>query len=181
MSVYLYTAFGQSGLGKSVLTLEDALYVAQQGANVLIYAEEMGWFEVMVRIYTSLSGEQGITRATFDGVDMDAGFNARDIRVGALSEEFEAAFREFVRNLNDYISGNITVRADDDEDFNDRSLRALEADIKRLDADFVMIDPYYYLTYEKNTSRSTGGDAAITSNWLRLLIGWLEDVTVAIT
>src|SRR5690625_926042 len=153
MSVYLYTAFGQSGLGKSVLTLEDALYVAQQGANVLIYAEEMGWFEVMVRIYTSLSGEQGITRATFDGVDMDAGFNARDIRIGALSDEFEAAFREFVRNINDYVSGNIIVRAVDDEDAQRKSLRTLEADIKRHDIDFVMIDPFYYLEYRSEERR----------------------------
>src|SRR5699024_6906158 len=101
------------------------------------------------------SGEQGITRATFEGVDMDAGFNSRDIRVGELGDEFEDAFKEFLRNINDYIPGNITVRAVDDEDFNDRSLRALEADIKQLDIDFVMIDPFYYLQYEKNTSKTT--------------------------
>ena len=177
----LYTVFGESGRGKSVLTLEDAIYVAQQGANVLIYAEEMGWFEVMVRIYTSLSGEQGITRATFDGVDMDAGFNARDIRIGALSDEFEAAFREFVRNINEYVSGNIIVRAVDDEDAQRKSLRTLEADIKRHNIDFVMIDPFYYLEYEANTSRTTGGDAANTSNKLRLMTGRLGVVTVAIT
>src|SRR5699024_12204769 len=78
----------------------------------------------------------------------------RDIRVGELGDEFEDAFKEFLRNINDYIPGNITVRAVDDEDFNDRSLRALEADIKQLDIDFVMIDPFYYLQYEKNTSKT---------------------------
>src|SRR5690625_7402608 len=45
----LYTVYGESGRGKSVLTLEDAIYAAQQGANVLIYAEEMGWFEEIGR------------------------------------------------------------------------------------------------------------------------------------
>src|SRR5690625_104393 len=177
----MYTVFGESGRGKSVLTLEDAIYAAMQGANVLAWTLEMGWYEVMVRIYASISGEQGITRATFEGVDMDAGFNSRDIRVGELGDEFEDAFKEFLRNINDYIPGNITVRAVDDEDFNDRSLRALEADIKQLDIDFVMIDPFYYLQYEKNTSKTTGGDASNTSMKLRAMTGRLSVVTVAIT
>src|SRR5699024_6192522 len=124
----LYTVYGESGRGKSVLTLEDAIYAAQQGANVLIYAEEMGWYEVMVRIYTSISGEQGITQATFEGVNMDAGFNAKDIRIGQLSNEFEQAFRDFVKNINEYIAGNIIVRAVDDDDAERKSLRTLEAD-----------------------------------------------------
>lgn len=177
----MYTVFGESGRGKSVITLEDAIYAAKQGANVLVWSMEMAWYEVLVRIYTSLSGEQGITRATFEGVDMDAGFNARDLRIGNLSEEFEQAFREFVRALNDYLDGNITVRAVDDEDFNDRSLRALEADILQLGADFIVIDPFYYLQYEKNTSKTAGGDASNTSKKLRSMTGRLGIVTVAIT
>ena len=75
----------------------------------------------MVRIYTSISGDQGYTRVAYEGVDMDAGFNARDLRLGELSEEFEEAFKAFIRNINAYISGNITVRAVDDEEFTDNS------------------------------------------------------------
>src|SRR5690625_2587092 len=127
----MYTVFGESGRGKSVITLEDAIYAATQGANVLLWTMEMGWYEVMVRIYTSISGEQGYTSVAFDGVDMDAGFNARDLRLGELSEEFEEAFQAFLRSINAYIPGNITARAVDDEEFTDRSLRALEADIKQ--------------------------------------------------
>src|SRR5690625_4935573 len=127
----MYTVFGESGRGKSVITLEDAIHAATQGANVLLWTLEMGWYEVMVRIYTSISGEQGYTSVAFDGVDMDAGFNARDLRLGELSEEFEEAFQAFLRSINAYIPGNITVRAVDDEEFTDRSLRALEADIKQ--------------------------------------------------
>ena len=177
----MYTVYGESGRGKSIITLEDAIYAAMQGANVLAWTLEMGWFEVMVRIYVSISGDKEITTAHLQGVDMGAGFNARDIRVGELSEEFEKAFREFVGTLNEHLEGNITVRAVDDEDFIDRSLRALEADIERLDADFVMIDPFYYLHYEKNTSRTTGGDAANTSQKLRALTGRQSVVTVVIT
>src|SRR5690625_1667417 len=177
----MYTVFGESGRGKSVLTLEDAIYAAMQGANVLLWTLEMGWYEVMVRIYTSISGNQELTRITYEGVDMDAGFNSRDIRVGELSEDFEEALRDFLRNLNDSIEGNIIVRAVDDEEFNVRSLRALESDIKQTEADFVVIDPFYYLHYERNTSRTTGGDASNTSMRLRALTGRLSVVTIAIT
>jgi len=177
----MYTVFGESGRGKSVITLEDAIYAASQGANVLLWTLEMGWYEVMVRIYTSISGDQGYTRVAYEGVDMDAGFNARDLRLGELSDEFEEAFKTFIRNINAYIPGNITVRAVDDEEFTDRSLRALEADIKQVGADFVVIDPFYYLQFEKNTSRTTGGDASNTSMKLRAMTGRLSIVTVAIT
>src|SRR5690625_583734 len=58
---------------------------------------------------------------------------------------------------------------------------AVEADIKQVGADFVVIDPFYYLAYEKNTSRTTGGDASNTSMKLRSMTGRLSVVTVAIT
>ena len=177
----MYTVFGESGRGKSIFTLEDAIYAAEQGAKVLIWAMEMGWYELMVRIYTSISGGLGVSNAFINGVDMSVGFNARDIRTGNLNAEFEEAFKAFLRNINDHITGNITVRGVDDEDFTDRSLRALEADIERTNADFVVIDPFYYLHYEKNTSRTTGGDAANTSMRLRALTGRLDVVTIAIT
>ena len=177
----MYTVFGESGRGKSVITLEDAIYAAMQGANVLLWTLEMGWYEVMVRIYASISGELGYTKVNFEGVDMDAGFDSRGLRLGDLSDDFERAFEEFLRNINDYIRGNIIVRAVDDENFTDRSLRALESDIKATDADFVVIDPFYYLAYEKNTSKTTGGDASNTSMKLRSLTGRLSVVTVAIT
>src|SRR5690606_29368476 len=113
----LYTVYGESGRGKSVITLEDAIYAAKQGANVLIYAMEMGWFEVLVRIYVSISGEEGVTTAHMHGMDLTAGFDSRDVRLGQLSEEFETAFRFFIETMNDRLAGNITVRAVDDEDF----------------------------------------------------------------
>lgn len=177
----MYTVFGESGRGKSVLTLEDAIYAASQGAIVLLWTLEMGWYEVMVRIYASISGEYGYTTVNFEGVDMDAGFNSRDLRLGGLSDEFEDAFEAFLKSINAYIPGNIIVRAVDDEEFSDRSLRALESDIIATEADFVMIDPFYYLAYEKNTSRTTGGDASNTSMKLRAMTGRLSVVTVAIT
>ncbi len=148
---------------------------------MLIWAMEMGWFEVLVRIYVSISGEEGVTNANFNGLDLVAGFDSKDVRLGKLSDEFESAFRFFIETMNDRIAGNITVRAVDDADFTDRSLRALEADIELTKADYVVIDPFYYLHYEKNTSKTTGGDASNTSMRLRALAGRTSTVIVAIT
>lgn len=181
VSSNLYTVYGKSGRGKSIITLEDAIYAAQQGANVLIWAMEMGWFEVLVRIYVSISGEEGVTQAQMHGMNLAAGFDSREVRLGKLSEEFETAFKFFVATMNDRLAGNITVRAVDDYDFTDRSLRALEADIEATKADFVVIDPFYYLHYERNTSKTTGGDASNTSMRLRALAGRTSTVIVAIT
>lgn len=181
VSSNLYTIFGKSGRGKSVITLEEAIYAAAQGANVLIWSMEMGFYEVLTRIYVSISGEEGVTTAKLNGVDMSAGFNSSDVRLGRLSDEFETAFRFFVDTINDRLPGNITVRAVDDEDFQDRSIRALSADIETTDADYVVIDPFYYLDYENNTSRTTGGDAANTSMQLRRLAGRTSTVIIAIT
>ena len=177
----LYTVFGKSGRGKSVTTLEDAIYAAVQGANVLIWSLEMGWYELLVRIYVSFSGDMGVTTASLNGVDMSAGFDSRDVRLGGLSEDFETAFRFFVETMNDRFPGNITVRCVDDEDFGDRSIKVLESDIMQTDANFVVVDPFYYLDYEKNTSKTTGGDASNTSMKLRRLVGRLSVVCLAIT
>lgn len=177
----LYTVIGESGRGKSVFTLEDAIYAALQGANVLLWTLEMAQYEVMVRIYTSLSADAGVTKRLFNGVNMDAGFDAKSIRQGSMTEEYEDAFKTFLRNINDYVPGNITIRAVDDDGFNDRSLRALESDIIESNADYVVIDPFYYLQYERNTSKTAGGDAAETSKKLRSMTGRLSVVTIAIT
>lgn len=181
VSSNVYTVYGKSGRGKSVITLEEVLEAAMQGANVLIWAMEMGWFEVLVRIYVSISARQGLTMTTFEGMDLAAGFDSTELRYGKLSPEFEVAFRAFVEQLNDTIPGNITVRGVDDDDFTDRSLGALETDILATKADVVMVDPFYYLDYEKNTSKTTGGDAANTSMKLRRLAGKTQTVIFAIT
>lgn len=181
VSSNVYTVYGKSGRGKSVITLEEAIYAAKQGANVLIWAMEMGWFEVLVRIYVSISGEEGVTSTHTHGLDLNAGFDSSELRNGNLSEEFETAFKFFIDTMNDRLEGNITVRAVDDEDFDNRTLKALEADIETVKADFVVIDPFYYLHYEKNTSRTAGGDAANTSMKLRHLAGRTRVVVIAIT
>lgn len=181
VSSNVYTIYGKSGRGKSVITLEEAIEAAMQGANVLIWAMEMGWFEVLVRIYVSISARRGLLTTDVNGIDMTAGFDSAELRSGKLSEEFDVAFRAFVDDLNEFIPGNITVRAVDDEDFQSRNLRALEADILQTKADVVVIDPFYYLDYERNTSKTAGGDAANTSMRLRRLAGKTQTVIFAIT
>src|SRR5690554_6080228 len=101
---------------------------------------ELPLYEVLVRAYVSLSGEVGVTHAQVHGLDLTAGFDAKDVRMGRLDEEFERTLKTFVRSINSYVKGNVIIRAVDDEEFNDRSLRALEADIIETDADYVVID-----------------------------------------
>ena len=178
----MYVFYGKSGRGKSVIaSVEEALEMAMQGANVLIWSMEMPWFEVLVRLYVSLSGRKGLTQVNVAGMDLTGGFNASDVRNGQMAQEFEDAFISFLDSLNDEIPGNIVVRGVDDPDFNNRSLRQLEADILQTKADVVVIDPFYYLDYEKNTSKTSGGDASETSKKLRRLTGTHQVVTIAIT
>ncbi|WP_232673892.1 DnaB-like helicase C-terminal domain-containing protein [Bacillus velezensis] len=181
VSSNVYVIYGKSGRGKSAVSLEEVTNCAMQGANVLIWSMEMGWYEVLVRLYVSISGTMGVTTATLDGVDMEAGFNSRDVRQGKLSDEFEAGFMEFLDRLNEILPGNITVRAVDDEDFGSRTLRDLKSDIIETKADVVLVDPFYYLDYEANTSKTAGGDAANTSQKLRRLAGHTKATIFALT
>ena len=177
----MYVVYGKSGRGKSVIAMEEAVEAATQGANVLIWSMEMPKFEIMTRIYVALSGRKGLTVASLNGVDMSAGFDANDVRKGKLADEFETAYRAFLDNLNSELAGNITVRAVDDDDFDTRTVAQIKSDIIATEADFVVIDPTYYLDYEKNTSKTTGGDAAATSLKLRRITGQMGVVTIAIT
>jgi replicative DNA helicase len=177
----VYVVYGKSGRGKSATTLEEAVELAMQGANVLIWSMEMGSYEGRVRLYTSISSRIGATITSLDGVDMEAGFHSKDIRQATMSDEFEEQFFAFLDRMNDILPGNLIIRAVDDDDFNMRDLRTLEADIMATKADVVVIDPFYYLDYEANTSRKTGGDAENTSKKLRRLAGSTQAVVFAIT
>lgn len=181
VSSNVYVVYGKSGRGKSVFTIEEAVECAMQGANVLIWALEMGWFEYCVRIYVALSARLGIAEVELDGAMMEAGFDSTALRHGKLPTDFEEKFFEFMRNMNDHLSGSITIRAVDDEDFSRRDLRQLEADINETDADVVVIDPFYYLDYERNDDKTTGGAAAATSRKLRRLAGRTHTTVFAIT
>lgn len=178
----VYVPYGKSGRGKSAITLMEALNMARQGATVLIWAMEMGWYELLVRLFTYYSRLVGnVATAEIQGVNMDIGFNSGDLRHGNLAEGFEDKFFEFLEQINDLLDGNIIVRGVDDEDFEDRSLRALESDIIQTGADVVVLDPFYYMDYEANTSKTAGGDAANTSKKLRRLAGTTQAVVFAIT
>lgn len=184
----MYVVYGKSGRGKSVIAaIKEAVTLAMQGATVLEWSMEMPTYEVMVRLYTEISGRIGITHAKLESVkneviyEGESGFNSDALRKGRLAPEIEEAFRNFLQQVNDYLPGTIIVRGVDDADFRDRSLRQLEADILKTEADVIIIDPFYYLDYEKNTSRTTGGDAANTSMKLRRLTGNSQVVTLAIT
>jgi replicative DNA helicase len=181
MSGNMFVWYGPSGRGKSVFTTREAVEVAMQGGNVLVWSMEMSKYEVLVRIYSMVSALLGLRKVHIDGMDLDGGFTTRGLKNGALSEEEEEHFRDFLSKINDLIPGNIYIRAVDDDDFDNRSLTELEKDIEETKADFVVIDPFYYLDYEPNTTRTTGGDATNTSNRLRKIAGRTKTAIIAIT
>lgn len=176
-----YAWYGRSGRGKSIFVMEEALEAATQGANVLVWALEMSSFEWMARAYSSLSARDGLVTAIINGVDYEAGFENKQLLMGNLSPDFEEGFKTFLSYINESIAGNITLRAVDDEAFYERTLSQLEADIIATKADVVVIDPFYYLDYERNTSKTAGGDAANTSKKLRHLAGRTQTVVHVIT
>ncbi|TPG77717.1 DNA helicase [Brevibacillus laterosporus] len=181
LSGNVYTWYGRSGRGKSIFTMEEAIEAAAQGANVLVWAMEMSRFEWMARAYSSISARQGAITASIDGVNYEAGFENKALLTGKLTEEFERGFEQFLTQINETLPGTIVVRAVDDVDFSSRKVRDLEADIIVTKADVVVIDPYYYMTYEANTSKTTGGDAAETSKKIRGIAGRHQCVIHGIT
>lgn len=181
MSSNIFAWFGRSGRGKSVFVMIEALAAAMQGAKVLIWALEMSFFELAARMYSALSAMEGSGNmvATIDGMQLDGGFEVKKILMGQL--ENPTNFFAFLKKLNEFIPGSITVRAIDDPNFKKRDCRQLEADIKAVEADVVVIDPIYYMSMEKNESQTSGGDVAATSKKLRLLAGRLVVVMHVIT
>jgi hypothetical protein len=184
LSGNMYTWHGRSGRGKSVFTMEEAIEAAAQGANVLVWAMEMSRFEWMARAYSSISSRAGMVTDTINGVDYDdVGFENRQLLTGKLSDEFEAGFEVFLSQMADgeYLPGNITLRAADDDDFFTRDVKQLEADILATKADVVVVDPIYLMDYEANTSKTAGGDVANTSKRIRRLAGLTGSVIHVIT
>lgn len=181
LSGNMYTWYGRSGRGKSVFVMEEALEAALQGARVLVWALEMSRYEWLARAYSSLSARQGLVKTQIDGVEIEAGFDTRALLTGRMDEATENALRTFLTTLDELVPGTIILRAVDDADFTNRRVRDLEADILATKADVVVIDPFYYLDYEPNTSKTTGGDAANTSKRLRHLAGRTNTVIHVIT
>lgn len=178
----MYVVYARSGRGKSVITMEEAIEFAWQGATVLVWALEMGWFEWMARAFSSISARVGVgITANIDGVDYAAGFDTNVLQAAKLTPEYEVAFEKFIAELNGTLPGRIILRSANDDNFLDRSLDALKADVMETGADVVIVDPFYYLDYEANTSKTAGGDAAATSKRLRIMTGALNIVTIAIT
>lgn len=178
----VYTWYGRSGRGKSTITLVEAIEAAVQGANVLMWVLEMPKYEFASRAISFISARDEVKKSRINGSDYLAGFNIANLTQATFdTAEEEQDFVDFINSLNDKLEGSITIRAVDDEDFMNRSLKQLERDIVENGADVVVIDPFYYLHYEKNTSKTAGGDASQTSKALRLLAGRTKTVIHAIT
>lgn len=186
----VYVIYGKSGRGKSVIALREAVEVALQGGTVLYWGMELNWYQIMSRLYALISGRGELIKhrvdpryrafAQADGT-IDGGFNPRDLQRAKLDGTLEETFKKMLGNLSNSLEGDIIIRAVDDPDFTGRTVDDLKADIIKTGADFVIVDPFYYMDYEKNISRKTGGDAEATSKKLKRLTGELGVPIVSLT
>lgn len=181
LSGNVYTWYGRSGRGKSIFTMVEALEAALQGATVLVWAMEMSKYEWLARAYTYLSAKEEMKEHEVSGTSYLAGFEANQLLRGNMSEVDERKFEEFLGNLNNIIKGRIIIRAVDDADFYVRGAKQLESDILQVGADVVVIDPIYYMDYERNTSNVAGGDVANTSKKIRHIAGHTKATIHVIT
>jgi replicative DNA helicase len=177
----MYTYYGRSGRGKSAVTLAEVVFMATQGASVLIWALEMSKYEVLVRIYGLVAAQSELFKTEINGITHGAGFQSKHLLMGQLPEHHEPHFEKFLRNINDYIEGNIIIRGVDCEDFQDRTIKALEVDIINTKAEVVLVDPFYYMHTPKNASGVAGGNFSALSMQLRALAGRTSTVLMVIT
>lgn len=167
----MYAVFGQSGRGKSIITsalVEDFL---RQGARVLVYSLEMSRYEWLARLYALASARDRLFQVDHNGAQLGAGFDVRKLLTGRLSEEEEGLFMAYVQDLPSRYPGKLFLRACDDPDLTDRSVRQIERDIIATEANIVVIDPFYLLDFERNYERKVGGGAERTSRKLKALFG----------
>lgn len=181
LSGNVYTWYGRSGRGKSVFCMVEGLETALQGGTLLVWAMEMSKYEWLARAYSYLSAKQEMMEHEVNGTSYIAGFEANQLLRGKMNEVDEAKFEEFLANINKFIKGKIIIRAVDDADFYVRGCKQLESDILQVSADAVIIDPIYYMSYERNTSNTSGGDVANTSKKIRHIAGHTKAVIHVIT
>lgn len=181
ISSNIYTWYGRSGRGKSIFVLEEAIEAAAQGATVLYWALEMSDYETKARAYTSISARQELLTAEIDGTEYRAGFDNRALLTGKLDDDFDLALRTFLSTVNEAVSGDLIIRAVNEEGFIKRGVKELQADIIETDADVVVIDPIYLMDFEYNTSRTAGGDIARTAERLRWVAGNTNTVMHIVT
>ena len=177
----MYVYFGKSGRGKSTIMLRELIEFAEQGANVLLWSLEMPTYDVMTRLYVMLSAKLQLTKITTENGTMSAGFDTNALRYGHMKEDLKESFDTMLDEINTHLKGNITLRGVDDIDFHKRDAQQLEADIESTQADVVAIDPMYYMDFEKNTSKTAGGDVAETSKRLRRIAGNHDVVVLTVT
>lgn len=179
----MYTTYAKSGRGKSILTMVFVLTAAMNGANVLVWTLEMSAYEFVSRALAFLSAMDKVQTHEMEGRDpLEAGFKVSEIITGNFEDySVEQDFVDYLGTLNERIKGNIIVRAVDDEDFTERSVNELERNIEEFESDIVLVDPIYYMDFEKNTSKTPGGDLAKTSMRLRKIAGRQKVVMHIIT
>lgn len=178
----MYTFFGRSGRGKSIITtVAETLAFAKAGATVLIWSLELSTYEVLSRLHSHISAMERMANNESNNDNILKGFEISRITKGEFDEAEEKDFTEFIQTLNSKLEGDIIVKGVDDKDFVDRSCKGLEKDILEVKPDVVIIDPPYLMQLENNKDRTTGGAMSQTSQKLRQLCGQYDIVLIVIT
>lgn len=175
----MYAVFAKSGRGKSVITLEEGVNAAFEGANTLIWSLEMSTYEVLCRALSIISARFGATGRTRD--DHNEGFDNLAMLGASLSEADEEALWDVFDHYMAQIPGRLVIKGADDPSLASRTVDDLETDIIETGANFVVLDPIYLMDYEANTSKTAGGDVANTSKKLRRMIGRQQVVLLIVT
>ncbi|AGI11626.1 putative DNA helicase [Listeria phage LP-037] len=159
--------FGRSGRGKSLITLQEAIKSAIEGATVLIYNLEMSKYEYFTRAYSIITAMYKKNSVKLGIEEYLAGYSVKALMNGKLSIPDEEDFAEAMADIMSKVMGRIIVRSANEPGFDSWNCDQLEDDIVNTNADVVLIDAFYLLEYENNSSRTAGGAAAETSKRVR--------------
>lgn len=157
------TLIAETGQGKSWISRRILPIPAWiEGANVLDYCLEMTQDQIQSRLDSMLG-------AMLADKNLNTRFSCKGLMFGTLSPEELSAYKEYLRSFKQYFPhcGKYIIKTLDD--ISSLTIDRLEADIEEYDADIVVIDPFYYMSFLRNIDHKTGGAAERTSRELRKL------------
>jgi replicative DNA helicase len=167
----LITILGESGRGKTFITLAFIDSLLRQGANILVKSYEVRSYLWLSRLMSILTAKEGKLR---DEYRQKVGLANKRILAGKLTDSDQAYFFEMLDKLNGYYKGNLHLQAKADPGIT-RTLADLDRELtQHPEIDVVVIDPFYGLEdcYSgKNNNRTAGGSAEAAARQLEYLAG----------
>jgi hypothetical protein len=172
----VYTIFGESGRGKSYLTIAFVDEFLRQGATVLFKSYELKWFLVLARLISiATARDEAFTDVR---TKRKIGISNKGILTGDLSLAEEELYEKMLREINDYYPGQLILQAKSDPELT-RSLAELEQELRsNPDIDIVVVDPFNNVSdvYGRNVNKTAGGAAEQAARRFEQIIGQFDVV-----